>query len=116
MTPMPGYYLEQDLTGLKNDRYQVEVALDKGSLNINQKPAPEEIASQINLMLTGNPQQRNTADSVTEPPQTKVETSDSSPSITSDEESDKATAEADGQSITDASEGDQNNTEQGGEQ
>jgi hypothetical protein len=116
MTPILGYYLEQDLIGLKNDRYQVEVALDKGSLNINQKPAPEEIASQINLMLTGNPQQRNTAESVTEPPQTKVETSDSSPSTTSDEESDKATAEADGQSITDANEGDQNNTKQGGEQ
>jgi hypothetical protein len=116
MTPMLGYYLEQDLVGLENDRYQMELALDKGALNINQKPAPEEIASTLNLMLTGNPQQRNTAKSVTEPAQRKAEIIESSSSKQSNNEGDSTTEYANGENITDTSLGNQNENEKGGEQ
>ncbi|MDG0969686.1 MAG: DUF945 family protein [Porticoccaceae bacterium] len=114
ITPILAEYVEQDLVRLKNDRYQMEVALDKGSLNINQKPAPEEIANQLQLALTGNPQQTNTAKPVTETSPTEVETSSSSK--TSNKESDSTTEYADEENITDTNVGNQNEVEQGGEQ
>lgn len=116
ITPLLAEYVEQDLVRLKNDRYQVEVALDKGSLNINQKPAPEEIASQLQLALTGNPQQRNTAKSDTKTVQPKMEKNAISSSKTNNKKGDSTTEYADRENITDTDVGSQNEVKQGGEE
>jgi hypothetical protein len=116
ITPLLAEYVEQDLVRLKNDRYQVEVALDKGSLNINQKPAPEEIASQIRLALTGNPQQRNTAKSDTKTVQPTMEKSAISSSKTNNKKSDSTTGYADRENITDTDVGSHNEVKRGGDE
>ena len=116
ITPLLAEYVEQDLVRLENDRYQVEVALDKGSLNINQKPAPEEIASQIQLALTGNPQQRNTAKSDTKTVQPTMEKSAISSSKTNNKKSDSTTGYADRENITDTDVGSHNEVKQGGDE
>ncbi|MDA8664197.1 hypothetical protein N9L66_04460, partial [Porticoccaceae bacterium] len=116
ITPLLAEYIEQDLVHLKNDRYQVEIALDKGSLNINQKPAPEEIASQLQLALTGNPQQRNTAKSDTKTVQPTMEKSAISSSKTNNKKSDSTTGYADRENITDTDVGSHNEVKQGGDE
>jgi hypothetical protein len=85
-------------------------------LNINQKPAPEEIASQLQLALTGNPQQRNTAKSDTKTVQPKMEKNAISSSKTNNKKGDSTTEYADRENITDTDVGSQNEVKQGGEE